>query len=464
MAHLTQAEHAAAAEGNRKKLPPLPDFILEKMGGAEYVAIAHDVGFLGPRTQDANLGPQPCMPDTGTKAPSQAFITQQLKKQIAQGNYQALANARVQNLQDLQPNFTTLQNASDAAHAYATATNPSNGRKYQICASDSGWLWHYTVDIRHVPSAEDDKTTVTECVVQSGTYSKNGQFLGIAYQTFTNIPTVVTDLACSAMAMFVEFYFVRQYLLGALYEVALNAAVEAAAADAVAGGLMVNAAAASMAATILSGLAAGIVGVVVGIALFMLADFLRRSYGVTIDVYNWDTKSDWKIEDWYGDNAVVSQETAADGGWKKACLLPVQNSIPGPFGPIDTDQPVAQYAQYAYKNDNEWLEGLGVAMKIVSSNACKLAPVLRVTDKVPTVPKPYEIHRFADNRLGYQGNTNGSMADFYKNGNTWRPSGSYSYTGNIDGRPDLTVTLITNALNGTRAYNLEVHIGVEQSL
>jgi hypothetical protein len=283
------------------------------------------VGFLGPSGWNAKQGQHHRVADSGTKTPSQSFITQQLKQQIVKGDYQALANARNQNLQDLQPNMTTIANASDASHAYATATNPSDGRKYQICASDAGWLWHYTVDISYGPSAANDGTTVTQCVVQSGSYSKNGQMLGISYQTFTNIPTDVTVLGCSAMAMLVTFNFVKQYLLNAVYDAALQAAVDAAAAEAVAGGFMVDAAAASMAATILSGLAAGVIGVLVAMLVFFLADFLHRSYGLTIAIYNWDTKSAWDISSWYGDNAVVSQETKADGGWKQANLLQVQS-------------------------------------------------------------------------------------------------------------------------------------------
>lgn len=83
--------------------------------------------------------------------------------------------------------------------------------------------------------------------------------------------------------------------------------------------------------------------------------------------------------------------------------------------------------------------------------------------RVPAFYFKYDLRRFANNLIGYQGNTRGSISDFYNDDSTWRPSGDYFYTGKVDGRPDLTVTLITTALNGERAYNLEVHIGVEQS-
>lgn len=290
------------------------------------VDFAHGVGFLGPNDWIAKQGKHHRVADCGTKTPRQAFIPAELKKKIVQGDYKALAEARKKNLQDLQPNFTTIQNASNAKHAYATVTNPSNGRKYQICASDSGWVWHYTVDISHTPSAKGNDDTVTQCVVQSGTYSKSGQFLGISYQTFTNIPTAVSDFACSAMAAIFTFNFLKQYLINTIFETALSSALESAASEVVAAGLMISSAATSMAAVILAGLAAGIIGVVLAFAFFYLVDFLHRSYGLTVSIYNWDSKSAWDVTSWYGDNAVVSQETAADGGWKQASLLPVQST------------------------------------------------------------------------------------------------------------------------------------------
>lgn len=75
----------------------------------------------------------------------------------------------------------------------------------------------------------------------------------------------------------------------------------------------------------------------------------------------------------------------------------------------------------------------------------------------------YDVRRFAHNIIALSSNTKQSISDFYNNWDSWRPSGEYSYTGTIDGRPDLSVTIITTSLDGDRSYNLEVHIGIAQS-
>lgn len=75
----------------------------------------------------------------------------------------------------------------------------------------------------------------------------------------------------------------------------------------------------------------------------------------------------------------------------------------------------------------------------------------------------YEVRRFLDNLIGLSSNTNETMTAWY-NGNNWQPSGVMSYNGSLDGRPDLTVTIITDALNGSNVYNYDVHIGLLQSV
>lgn len=244
-----------------------------------------------------------------------------MKAEIVNGNYSALVDARNANISDLQPNITTMRNAERSEDAFVTVAN-SDGQKYKICASDSGWIWSYTTQIQHT-----DNGTKTQCVVQTGTYSKNGKILGISYQTLSNIPTDLTAIATAMIMSSITFNFVKQYIMEGIFELALNRALSAAAADAVAGGFMISEAAASIVAFVGAGLAAGVIGAVIAIIVFFVADVLHRSYGLIISVYNWDVQSAWKVTSWYGDNAVVSQETKADGPWRQANLLPVQSKI-----------------------------------------------------------------------------------------------------------------------------------------
>ena len=116
-------------------------------------------------------------------------------------------------------------------------------------------------------------------------------------------------------------------ILEAIYENALSAAVAAAEAGAVEGGFMVPAVAASFGAAVVGAIGAGVVGAIIALIVYYLSDFLHREYGLTSNVYNWDTKATWTVESWYGDNAVVAQETAASGPWSNAALLPVQSKF-----------------------------------------------------------------------------------------------------------------------------------------
>jgi hypothetical protein len=228
-------------------------------------------------------------------------------------------------VQDLQANMTTIQNSNNWDDAYVTVTDQTSGQDYYIIASDNGWMWSYTTQIS---TTDAGGKTQTQCVVQSGTYTKNAQMLGLSHQTLTNVPTEITALAASMIVASVAFNYIKQYILQGIFERALAAALAAAAEDAVAGGFMVDAAAAGIVASIGAGLAAGVIGAIVAVIIFYVADFLHRSYGLSIAVYNWDTQSSWNITTWYGDNAVVSQETAADGPWRAATLLPVQSKCP----------------------------------------------------------------------------------------------------------------------------------------
>jgi len=121
--------------------------------------------------------------------------------------------------------------------------------------------------------------------------------------------------------------------------------------------------------------------------------------------------------------------------------------------------------------DNEWLEGLGVAMQVTSANFCKSStfffspasstPLTRIGGQTAFY-FGYIVRRFDSNLIGVSPNTSVSISDWYGSPNSFQPSGAYSYTGPLD-NTNLTVTIITTSLNSDRAYNFEVHIGLAQS-
>ena len=286
--------------------------------------------FLGPEKWLIPDGPKHMIGDSGVAQPSQSYLTADLKAKILQGDFAALAAARKNNQLDLQPNLTSMNQSKDPTSAgFVTVTNQSNGQKYRICASNSGWVWSYTTSMTQ--SVADDGNTTTQCVVQTGSYSKTGQILGLSYQTLTNMPTDLTVIGASVMVSLVVGNMVKQMVLGAIYQAAMTAAVDAAASGAVAGGFMIGETAALVGAYIISGLAAGVAGAIIAVIIFYLADFLHRSYGLTVQIYNWDTTVTWNVTDWYADNAVVAQGNAGSGPWKAVSLLPVQSKLSGLF-------------------------------------------------------------------------------------------------------------------------------------
>lgn len=265
--------------------------------------------------------------DNGVSQPSQSYLTADLKAKILAGDFKALAAARKNNQLDLQANLTSMNESTDPeSQGFVTVTNTSNGQKYRICASDSGWVWSYTTSLTQT-TADDGKTT-TQCVVQTGSYSKTGQILGLSYQTLTNMPTDLTAIGASVMTSLIIGNMVKNMVMGAVYEAAMTAAVNAAAVGAVEGGFMIGETAALVGAYIISGLAAGIAGAIIAVIIFYLADFIHRSYGLTVQIYNWDTTVTWNVTNWYADNAVVAQGEAGSGPWKAVSLLPVQSKLP----------------------------------------------------------------------------------------------------------------------------------------
>lgn len=303
---------------------------------------------VGPTAWKISNGPKDRVADDGVSQPSQCYFPADLKAKIVQGDYQALTSARKQNQADLQPNLSSIQNSTDKQSlGFVTVTDTASGQDYRLCASDSGWIWTYTLSIT---AKQSDGKLVNQCVVQTGTYSASAKWLGISYLTFENEATLLTAIAVAGFASLIVGNMVRNMVLGYIYERALASAVAAAEAGAVEGGFMTSETAALVWASLAGGLAGAIVGTVVGLVIYFISDFLHKSYGLTIQVYNWDTEEEWNITQWHADNAVVADGAKGSGPWKAVSLLPVQNSVPGPFGAIPAAQPVAQYAGYAFRN------------------------------------------------------------------------------------------------------------------
>ena len=121
--------------------------------------------------------------------------------------------------------------------------------------------------------------------------------------------------------------------------------------------------------------------------------------------------------------------------------------------------------QYFFLPDNQWLEGLGVAMRVTTDGGQGMfeSRIKEIEADFSGFNVGYEVRRLAHNLLGVSSNLHQGLQTWYNDSSNWQNSGSTSYTGKIDGRDDLTVTIITSALDGDRAYDFDVHIGIQQS-
>ncbi|KAI0008851.1 hypothetical protein F4779DRAFT_585533 [Xylariaceae sp. FL0662B] len=208
------------------------------------------------------------------------------------------------------------------------------------------------------------------------------------------------------------------------------------------------------AANIVGGVVAGLVMIVAALVVMYIIDFIHRSYGLTLNIYNWDVSNGWSVVDWYSDNADINDpnNTGGTGQFKVANLPQVTNSCKGPDGfPIYTVDSIANYGTYTYANDNEWLEGLGVCMKVQNMNDPSTGFYLK-----------YVVHRFKDNEIGLQGNIKNSMDDYYNGG--WAPTDSYTVDSSIDGL-GIPIKGITYSLSGedSHLYSFDIHIGFKPS-
>ncbi|KAM0345677.1 hypothetical protein ACHAPU_006332 [Fusarium lateritium] len=360
------------------------------------------------------------------------FVSKHQRDAIVRGDYNLLNTLKNQTNQDLKANINAI--SKDRERAFLEVIN------------SGGFMWVMPISVETKKASEG--TINTRATVVVGSYSKETKFMGISVQTWTSIPGAVANLAISYMVSRIVAEFVANRVAGMIFGAALKAAVGAAEAGAVAGGFMVRAAAAKIAGAV----AGGIVMLVAALVVMYIIDFIHKSYGLTLNIYNWSTSTSWVVNSWYSDNSKINDDnnTGGTGEFKNAKLDKVSDNFKGPDGfPIPTVGNVASFGTYTFANDSQWLQGLGVCMRVQNAEDPSIGFYLK-----------YVVHRFESNDLGLQGNMNDEMKDYYQKG--WAPPGSYVVETKID-KTDVPVKGITNALSGedSHMYSFDVHIGVK---
>ncbi|KAF5371950.1 hypothetical protein D9615_008115 [Tricholomella constricta] len=364
------------------------------------------------------------------------YFPADIKQAILDQNTSKVRKAKQKHADDLKPNLDLM--GKKGSDAYVTVTNESNKQQYQLCETDTGIMWTYTIDIQHI----DAKVKATVAV---GSFSKTAKILGISTTTLTNLPSQIADLTISTIAAKVVGTFVAQRLGGAIYTAALAAAETAATAGLEAAGVMVS----ELVVTIASFVTGLIAFIIVGLVVYFVLSAIHKSFGLQVNVYNWSTTEEWDIVEWYGDNADMQDTEKKSEPFKPANLPAVTNKITLPDKTtVTSDDLAASYATYTVVNDNNWMEGVGIGLKAVSNTT--------------VIYMKYVIHWRVDNELNLGSAASAeSLEKFYKG--PWAKADTMSMKLELSASGSLGATPIialTPALSGesSHMYSYDVHI------
>ncbi|KAG5637234.1 hypothetical protein H0H81_005277 [Sphagnurus paluster] len=370
------------------------------------------------------------------------YFPKAIKEAVLAEDPSTVGKAKQKHAEDLKPNIEII--GKKGLDAYIAALNASDNQKYQLCETETGIIWTYIVKMEHI----DAKIKATIAV---GSFSKNAQILGVSMTTLTNLPTQIADFTLSSIAAKIVGTFVTQRLAGATYPIALAVGEEVAAASLQAAGIIVS----ELVVTIASFVTGLIVFVIVGLVVYFIVSALKKSFGLTLNIYNWSTKEEWDVVDWYGDNADMQDVANKKDPFRRGNLPPVTDEIKLPDGTtVKSDDLVASYATYTVVNVNTWTEGVGAGFKVVSK-----------TDSSRYFYFKYVVHWSAHNEiyLGW-GPFWKTTEEFYKS--HWAPKDTMSMSMDIPATQSIAITpviALTPALGGesSHLYSYDIHIGAK---
>ena len=283
------------------------------------------------------------------------LATKSVKEAYQSNNFSKIKQMEKDAQKDLQPIYTNV--STKGASAWTKVRK--NGKEFYMSWSSTGSMWAYTDSITPVAKNSLTGETTYQAVVQVGSYTATGKIAGI--QTY-NL-TLTTLLVESAIA-----YIVARAVSGIIAEglgflVARFAMFLAEAAAEL--GLQGFAFFVSEAA--LATVASCLVFAVVFIGLAYLWNWLNRKYTIRLQIFNWDDKSDWSAAGQYMSNAKIA------GGDEKMdfnipkLVAPGDIVVPPGFEPVEALDSVCSYAVVVWENDNTFMEGCSMAVKMKQS-------------------------------------------------------------------------------------------------
>ncbi|KAF7333798.1 Threonine--tRNA ligase [Mycena venus] len=102
----------------------------------------------------------------------------------------------------------------------------------------------------------------------------------------------------------------------------------------------------------------GAIAIAIVASIAFIIEQLDRDYSLSVNVYNFDPKNHWVVDDWASNNGAIS-----GGPFTNAALVPLNNTVSGPSGPIETLQWVASWATYVFGNKDTIGDGMFIAVQ-----------------------------------------------------------------------------------------------------
>lgn len=358
------------------------------------------------------------------------MVTKKVKGIYLSNNFTQIKELEKKAQADLKPIYDNISQHKENAWTRVR----SGDEEFYMSWSSGGSMW-----VRTVSNAPFQNGTSYVAKVQVGTYSASGGVLGIQNYEFTTpymIGSVIVSfiLACSLASIVATG-------LGFVVSAFALAAANAAAA------LGFESFSCTVAVASLTTVAACLVFAVVFIGLVYLWSWLNRKYTIRLQIFNWDEDNDWSVCGSYHDNAIIagSGETYVPQFSLPKKIKPGTPVTPPGFQPVEVLDSVCYYATVIWENDNTFMEGCSMALKIRKGN----------TDQ--GFMWAFDCPRFSDNQ---QAAADGSMDPkaYFKQVKWSKTPLNFSIKATSTQIP---VAFGLDALSGAsdNLYNVNIHIG-----
>lgn len=376
--------------------------------------------------------------DVKAKSSPVLLASKSVKQAYQSRNYQLIKKMEQDAQNDLATVYNNVINKGNAAWTKVR----KDGKEFYMSWSSKGSMWSYTDSITPVGTDLSTGETTYQATVQIGTYTATGKIVGIQSYNLTTTTLLVESVIAFIVAKAVSGIIAEGlgFLVARFSLLLVQAAVEL--------GLEGFTFAISTAA--IATVASCLVFAVVFIGLVYLWNWLNRKYTIRLQIFNWDSESDWDVAGQYMSNAKIAGHDADDLNFTIPKLVaPGDVIVPPGFDPVEALDAVCSYAVVIWENDNTFMEGCSMAIKT----------------KLPDVEEgfmwAFDCPRWSDDQQAASNGLQDPRA--YRNNAPWNSSPkSFSITSTSRNLP---VTLGLDALSGAsdNLYNAIININPQQS-